>query len=116
MPNIDQLESIVSSSDFDEDSKKRVQELRERFEHAIAAEDLANHPAVKPYIEFLKMDIEQCKEELSENPLLDESTRRMLFERKRQARSFLTMFEDTKEKVEADIKQELDVAKTQEAS
>jgi hypothetical protein len=108
--DLERLEKLVLEGGFDDESKQDVRKLRARFEKAVAAEQLAQHPAVAPYIQYLKDEIARCKELLSEDDTLTDPQRVKLFERKRSCQDFLNHFGDTSQ-IEQTIKQLLDVAK-----
>jgi hypothetical protein len=108
--DLERLEDLVLRGGFDEESREQVKSLRRRFEKAVAAEELAKHSAVAPYIQYLKDEIVRCKEILSEDDTLDEKARNKYFERKRACQDFLSHFGDTGQ-IAQTIKQLLDVAK-----
>lgn len=108
--DLEQLEKLVLEGGFDEESKKQVVDLRTQFKKTVAAEQLAKHSAIAPYIQYLKDEIERCKELLSENEDLEMWKQVRISERKRACRDFLSHFGDTKQ-LEQTIKQLLDVAK-----
>lgn len=108
--DLEQLERLVLDGGFDEESKEQLRQLRNQFEKAVAAEHLAKHSAIAPYIQYLKDEIERCNTILSTDEQLDEMQRNRYFERKRACQDFLSHFGDTTQ-ISQTIKKLLDVAK-----
>ena len=104
---LEQLKTLVKGDDWDAESKEYIAKLEEQFEKAVADDKLLTIPSVVDYVAYLKLEIERCKEFLSEQTLkLTETHRIQLHERKEACREFLNYFEPQK-RVEHTIKQTL---------
>lgn len=108
--DLEKLKTIVYGEGWDDESRKAISDLEERFDRAVKDANLLNIPTVTEYVQHLEDEITQIKEKLSENTLeLSERNLIQLSERKRQARIFLEHFKP-KSTIEETIKQHLNVA------
>ena len=111
--DLEQLKQIVNSDEgFTKEDRDEVAKIEEMLVEAVAAENLAQHPALKAYLDSRTKEILDCKELLSsELERLDEKARDRLFERIRQCKDTLRHFGQKKEDIEYAIKNMLENAK-----
>lgn len=100
---------------FDAESRDEVLKIEAALQEAIAAGKLADHPAIKTYLDWIYKEILECKEMLSEDQSLDEKARSRLFERIKQCKQTLRAFGGRREDIELLIKQKLAHATSQTA-
>lgn len=114
---IQQLKQIVTSENgFDREARQYVNDLEAEFKQAVEADKLREHPAIKPYLDFLFKEVVDCKEMLSGDPTLNDVARDRLFERIKQCKATLRAFGHNREDIEIRIKETLETAQKQMAA
>lgn len=89
---VQQLRELVFSGGWDDESKQEVDDLENRLHEIAAAEKSAEHPAVKPFIDFLVSEIDRCELLLHTDKTLTDRQRDELFARIEIASRFTHLF------------------------
>lgn len=108
--NLQRLKAIVSRDGWDPESRLQVEDLEKQFRQAVMKTELAEHPVIKSYVQYLNTEIARIKEILSEDESLDEKQRTTYVERKKACRDFLAHFTADTKLLEDTINHLLDVA------
>lgn len=111
MSNIEQLKKLVLEGGYDEDSRKQVLDLEDRFHTLLMAEKLGENPIIKEFVNYLTLQAENCTFLLSNDRKLTDLERSRLFDKREMCEHFTKLFTGSeKESVEQSIKALLDRA------
>ena len=111
---LEELKKLVLDGDWDEDSRQSVRNLEARMLEAAAAEKSAEHPAVKPYLEYLSGRVASARDILT-TKRTSAIEQEFLFAIIELATRFTSLFNgDARRATEDIIKKNLDVAKSRE--
>lgn len=112
MQELDELKKIVFNDQWDEEAKQSVNKLEEQLQEAAVAQNLAQSPAIKPYIDWLQEKLTEAETRLK-TKRTSAIEQEYLFAIIELASRFTTLFTgERKTAIEKQIKSNLDVAKT----
>jgi hypothetical protein len=111
-PELEELKKIIFSDEWDDDAKQSVNRLEAQLQEAAVAEKLAESPAIKPYIDWLKDKLEEAETRLK-TKRTTAIEQEYLFAIIELASRFTSLFTgERKAAIEKQIKHNLDVAKS----
>lgn len=111
MNQLDELKKLVIDGGWDDESKKQVLDLETRLQDLSIRENLGQHPAIKPFIDYLTTEISRCDMLLRKHQGLDDRSRDRLFAIVDIAEHFTSVFSGkARQSAEDEIKKLLDVA------
>jgi hypothetical protein len=113
LQELEQLRQLVFTGGFDAESRKDVVDIERRLHEAAAKENLAEHPVIKPFVDYLQGEIDRCELLLRTDRKLTDRERDELFARIDICDRFTSLFNGKqREAIEKTIKEMLNVAKT----
>jgi hypothetical protein len=114
MTELESLRELVFNNGFDESSKADVLYFEQKLHEISVKENILKHQPVKEWFDYLARDVKNARLLLSTDPILNDKQRSELFIRIEIANKYLALLDiSDKPKLEEEIKQALDVAKTQ---
>ena len=90
--DLEQLKQLVFDGGWDNESRIEVMNFEQQLHDASVREQLANHPAIKPFVDYLKSRKEAAELLLKTDRTLNDRGRDALFERIDVCDNFLQIF------------------------
>ena len=90
--NLDQLKKFVLEGGWDEDSKKQVAEIEDELHLLAMAEKLASNPVIQKFLDYLKLQSDNCTYLLTNERKLTELERLNLFDKREMCDRFTNLF------------------------
>lgn len=110
---LEQLKQLVLDGGFDVESRQHVLDYEQKLAHVTAVEKLGDNPIIKPFVDYLKDQIERAERLLKTDRTLTDRQRDELFARIEISEQFTFVFTgQARQAVEKSIKDLLNVAKT----
>jgi hypothetical protein len=117
MSELEQLRELVFNNRFFDEDKDSVLQWEQKLHEISVKENILAHRPVKDWFDWMKREVTQARLELSTDESLTQDQRTELFTRIKVANKFLSLLDlSDKPKIEAEIKNALNVAKNQIAS